>query len=379
MRAVEQRRHELFAVVSPGLERVVAAELRALGFADVQELPGGAAFEGTLVDAFRANVWLRTASRVLLRVGAFDAPGKRELLQRARKLNLAPFVAEGSAVHVSVSSQQSRLYHTGLIAETVREALGLTVAARDATAPILFVRLLKDRCTVSVDTSGELLHRRGYRKEVSRAPLRETLAAGMLLLCGYDGSRPFLDPMCGSGTLPIEAALIASGRAPNDRRAFAMEQFLESDLTAHAAIRAEARGKARTPTSPIFGIDVHGGALHAARGNAERADVQGWVKFERGDVGRIAPPAETGLLITNPPYGKRLSRERPRRDDPLAVLAQALAGSLSSWDRFVVGPGAELRRAIKLPVVRAVRLDNGGIAVEMLQYRPMQRSGATRK
>lgn len=368
---MNDRRHELFAVASPGLERVVAAELRGLGFADAHELPGGAAFRGTLPQALKANVWLRTATRVLLRLAVFDAPGRRELLARARRLDVAPFVAPGAAVHVSVSCQQSRLYHTGLVTEVLCEALGLVPAAKDQVAPTLFVRLLKDRCTLSIDTSGELLHRRGYRLETSRAPLRETLAAGMLLLCGYDGTRPLVDPMCGSGTIPIEAALIATGRAPNAARAMALEKFPAVDAALLVAVRQEAQAALRPAGELIFGADIHGGALHAARSNAARAGVAGLVRLERCDVAHLAAPAPGGLLLTNPPYGKRIQRDRNDRGDPLVALQAALAGAFRGWERLVIGPGVELRRAIKLPVVRAVRLDNGGIAVEMLQYRPV--------
>jgi putative N6-adenine-specific DNA methylase len=366
---VTAERHDLFAVASPGLERVAAAELRGLGYADAQEVAGGATFRGTLADAFRANLWLRSASRVLVRLGSFDAPGKRELVARARRMGLGPFLRPGLRVHVGASSQQSRLYHTGLIADAVREALSLAVADKDEPAPTLYARLVKDRCTISLDTSGELLHRRGYRKDVSRAPLRETLAAGILMLCGYDGSQPFVDPMCGSGTFAIEAALIAAGRAPNANRAMAMEACPGVESASLAAIREEARRASRPVASLVAGYDVHGGALHASRTNAARAGMSELVRFERADVARLEAPGPSGLLVTNPPYGKRISRDRGGRGDPLGALEEALATRFRAWDRFVLGPGPELRTAISLPVVRAVRLDNGGLPVELVQYR----------
>ncbi len=362
-------RHDLFAVASPGLERVAAAELRGLGFSDAQEVAGGATFRGTIADALRANLWLRSASRVLLRLGAFDAPGKRELVARARKLGRSPFLQAGTRVHVGAACQQSRLYHTGLVADAVLEALSLAPAEKDEPAPTLYARLVKDRCTISLDTSGELLHRRGYRKDVSRAPLRETLAAGILLLCGYDGAQPLVDPMCGSGTFPIEAALIAAGRAPNATRTMALDRFPGLDPDALAAVREEARRASRAMTSLIAGFDIHGGALHAARTNAERAGVQGLVRLERADVAQLRPPEETGLLVTNPPYGRRLPRERGGRVDPMEALEGALSTRFAAWDRYVLGPGQELRKAIALPVVRAVRLDNGGLPVELVRYR----------
>jgi len=372
-----QQRQEFFVVTAPGLERLAAGELRELGLADVREVQGGAGFRGTLIDAMRANLWLRTGSRVLLRLGQFDAPGRRELGARLKRLNLEGLLA-GELAHVSVACQQSRLYHTGLVTDVVRESLGVRAPAADQPAPMLFVRLVKDRCTVSLDTSGELLHRRGYRRDVSRAPLRETLAAALLMLAGYDGRRPLLDPMCGSGTIAIEAALLAAGRAPGARRPFALEAFPSLDRALAEAVRSEAAAAGDDAhVGPIWASDIHGGALQAARSNAARAGVERLVQFERADVSRRPAPTAEGLLLTNPPYGRRLPRgggregaAQQRAPDGLALLARGLAGALRDWDRFVIGPGVELRQTLRLPVVRAVRLENGGLPVELVQLRP---------
>ena len=362
--------YDLFAVAAPGLERVVASELRALGFADALEVSGGVCFRGSMNDAFRANLWLRCASRVLVRLGSFPAPGKRELIGRVRKVDLSSFVPPGMALHVEAASQQSRLYHTGLVEEAVREALGCPAPAdAKSGAPVLYDRLSKDRCTLSLDTSGELLHRRGYRLATSRAPLRETLAAGLLLLGGYDGSQPLVDPMCGSGTIVIEAALLASGRAVNADRAMAMERFANVAPAELDAISNEAKAARRPGQAVIVGSDIHAGALHAARTNAERAGVIEQVRFERADVAQLEPPGGDGVIITNPPYGKRVANDRPNRADPLSALESALKGRFASWDRFVLAPGDQLRRSVRIPAVRMVRLENGGLPVEFVQYR----------
>jgi putative N6-adenine-specific DNA methylase len=251
----------------------------------------------------------------------------------------------------------------------VREAFGLATPPKDQPAPILHVRIVKDRCTLSLDTSGELLHRRGWRLDNGRAPLRETLASGLLLLAGYDGSQPLVDPMCGSGTIAIEAALLAAGLAPNGRRVMALEAFPSADRIALQRVRDEALATRPRPHAPIHASDVHGGALHAARSNAGRAGVAGSIRLERGDVGRLAAPAASGLLVTNPPYGRRIARPRQERDDALGSLMRALTGPFAGWERFVVGPGSELRRALRLPVIRAAQLENGGLPVELLQFR----------
>jgi len=354
---------ELFAVASPGLEPAVRSELRALHFAAVSAAPGGVAFRGDLREAARANLWLRSATRVLLRVAEFDAPGRRELLARSARANLSPFLEPGRPAKIHAACHKSRLYHSGLVEEVLREALALPSPQSGEPSILLLARLVHDRCTLSIDTSGELLHRRGWRQETSRAPLRETLAAGMLLLCGYDGSQAFADPMCGSGTLAIEAALLAGGRAPGLRRAFAIEAFPGFSAQAMAALRAEAEAAAHAPAHPILAADVHAGALASARRNAERAGVLAHVRFERCDAGRLRAPAETGLLLTNPPYGARLAGT----DDAVAALDAALRGPFRTWKRAFLAPARGRRAGLGLPVERATTLDNGGIRVELVE------------
>lgn len=356
---------ELFAASAPGLEPVTLKELHSLGFREARAVTGGCVWHGTLHDAARENLWLRTANRVLLRVGAFDAPGRRELVARARRLDLAPFIRSGAAVRLHISAQRSRLYHTGLIAEAFHEATGTSSAPKDAPAPDIFIRLQNDRCTFSIDTSGELLHRRGYRQEVSRAPLRETLAAGMLLLAGYDGTEPFVDPMCGSGTIPIEAFLIATRTAPGLARNFAWEQFPSADSRWIEQLRAEAKSQVRTPPELIVGSDVHAGALSSAKRNAERATAAS-IRWERADAARLQAPAPTGLLVTNPPYGKRVGNQAERAaEESLRTLTFLLNGPFRTWRAGILAPrrafGGLTRKATE------TRLDNGGIPVTLTQ------------
>lgn len=352
---------DLFAVAAPGLERVVADELGSLGLkATVVE--GGVTFRDTLAGAARANLWLRSASRVLLRVGTFDAPGRRELAARLARFPLDAYVPPGTPLHVHATASRSRLYHTGLIAEVVHDALDRPTAPKDAVAPTLFIRFDRDRCTVSVDTSGELLHRRGYRVDNAQAPLRETLAAGMVLLAGYDGSVPFVDPMCGSGTLAIEAWSIATQRAPGLQRQFAFEAFPALEQPAWEALRTEARARIRPSPALIEGSDIHGGSLAAARRNAARAGAAE-IRWERGDVALRPVPAETGLLLVNPPYGRRVADQ----EAALRALAGALDGRFARWHAGVLLP-----RSARLPVrrhaERELPLDNGGIPVRMLEF-----------
>lgn len=362
---------ELFAVAAPGLEKIVASELGKLGF-NARVTDGGALFTGDLADAAKANLWLRSASRVLLRVGTFPAPGRRELASRAARYDFLRFLPRGSALRIHATSKKSRLYHTGLIAEVLHAALKTTPAVKDEPAPELYVRFVDDQCTLSIDTSGELLHRRGYRQETSRAPLRETLAAGILLWCGYDGREPFHDPMCGSGTLPIEAALIATGTAPGLDRTFAVEAFAAFPKAVSKKLRDEARALRHPAASLIGGTDLHAGALGAAKRNAGRAGVETVVKFDRADVARLAAPAPTGLLATNTPYGRRVGGDDDvhTAEEALTSLGTALRGPFRHWFRAILAAWPEVTQRIALPVSRTHRLDNGGIAVELLAYDP---------
>ena len=211
----------LFAITAPGLEALCAGELTALGLAN-RPVPGGVEFHGGLREIYLANLWLRTATRVVVRLDSFRCRSFPDLFQRTRRLPWGQFLRTQTRVEVSASSRGSRLFHTDRIADTVREAIGHDSAV--SLAPCtqrLLVRFEDDICQLSVDSSGELLHRRGYRQDAAPAPLRETLAAAMLLLAGWDGRERLLDPLCGSGTLPIEAALLAGRRPPGAQRTFA--------------------------------------------------------------------------------------------------------------------------------------------------------------
>src|SRR3954463_823882 len=226
---------ELFASTAPGLESIAAGELKALGVKGRQE-PGGVAFESDIERVYLANLWLRTASRVILRLGRFHASTFYELERRAKKLPWSNFLSDGGSVEVRVTCRKSRLYHSDAVAERVLDAIrqvspavdlkvgndesGDETAQSSKPTQLFVVRIVDDQCEISADSSGELLHRRGYRKEVAKAPLRETLAAAMILASGWRPGSPLVDPMCGSGTIPIEAAMIARRIAPGLRRQF---------------------------------------------------------------------------------------------------------------------------------------------------------------
>src|SRR5574338_23347 len=240
-----------FAVTAPGLDALTARELTALGLPVTDTEPGGVSFEADVDGLARANLWLRTASRVLVRVAEFHAHSFAELERHARKVPWDDFLAEGARPVFRVTSKKSKLYHQDAIAERLERWIGRE-ASDDASEQLFIVRVHRDRVTISADASGELLHKRGYRLEAGKAPLRETLAAAMLLAIGWDGSVPLVDPFAGSGTIPIEAALIALGMAPGAGRAFAMDRWtrLAGNGVAAAAVRGGPRAAPTEVAAP---------------------------------------------------------------------------------------------------------------------------------
>ncbi|HZA52365.1 MAG TPA: RNA methyltransferase, partial [Myxococcaceae bacterium] len=285
-------------------------------------------------------------------------------------------------VRIQAFAHRSRLSHSGRLREAAARAWNLPVdlasaeeqdpehsPLRDET--LVQLRIEGDRCNVSVDTSGEILHRRGYRQEVSRAPLRETLAAGILRLATYRGDEPLWDPMCGSGTLAIEAAWIALRRAPGGDRSFAFQRWSGYDAAAFEAARAAARRRELpAPPAAIHASDINAGALGTARRNARRAGVLEHLQIRRADVTHPSelPPEPTGLLVTNPPYGKRVGDAGDLA--PLyAALGALLRERLPRWRAAVLVPDLRLERALSLEVEDAFELLNGGIRCHLLVTR----------
>jgi len=370
-----------FAIVAPGLEAVARDEIAAMsGVSGVAVETGGVGWTGPPASGYHANLWSRVTTRVLARVGEVEAREFGKLRRRAARLPWATFVPAGASVAARASASHCRLYHTGALAEAAVLAVADAVpraraAARGEDADVtLLVRGVDDRFTFSADASGELLHRRGARIETGAAPLRETLAAGLLALAGWKPGTPLVDPMCGAGTIVIEAAMQAAGRAPGGDRPFAMERW---PLAAEAAIapmlaglRAEARaGRPGTPAAPagepppIIGSDRDARMIDSARRNAERAGVAAGLTLLCRDADAARPPAPTGLVITNPPYGHRLgdvrAAARGYRD-----LGRVLRAHFRGWRAAIVTPARlEAERQLGLRASAHHALRNGGLSI----------------
>ena len=367
---------DCWAVTHPGVEPVTAAELAGLGLVPGESEPGGVSFAASGADLARANIHLRTASRVLVRLGGFKAVSFADLERRGSRLPWGACVAAGSTVRFRVTSRKSRLYHQDAIAERLARAVlkavpGVHIAtagAEDAEPDeqLLVVRFFRDHCTVSADSSGPLLHRRGYRLATSKAPLRETLAAAMLLAVGWDGTRALTDPLCGSGTIPIEAALIARNMAPGADRAFACERWPGLAAVEWTAIRVAARAGVRESAVAIAGSDRDEGGIAAARQNAVRAGVGGDIRFEHLPLSAAAPGnAAAGWVVTNPPYGARVGDRRALRD-LYARLGQLVRGPFERWGFALLVAAPELEAQLGLALRERFVTSNGGIRVRLV-------------
>ncbi|HEU4385729.1 MAG TPA: RNA methyltransferase [Anaeromyxobacteraceae bacterium] len=312
-------RERVFAACAPGLEPVLARELERLGLS-ARAVPGGAEAEGEDAVAL-ACLGCRAADSVSLRLYQGPPGGLEAARREARR----------------------------------RFGEGAPLAARRAGPA----------STLSLDAAGAPLFKRGWRARVGAAPLRESLAAGMLLSCGYDGSVPFLDPMCGSGTLAIEAALIAARRAPGLSRRFAFESWPGHDATRTRYLRARLEAEAREPPRPIHASDRNGGAVRLATRNAEAAGVSAWVRPARAEAAGVAPPPGPGLCAVNPPYGRRLDDDAEGAWRALAALLPRLAG----WTLAVLAPQRRLEDVLGRRPEEALPVRNGGLRCRLLRYR----------
>lgn len=383
-------RHACFAIAAPGLEPLVARELVALGVMDASEVAGGVEFHADDFLLATAHLQLRIASRVLVRLASFRATAFHELERAARQVVWTRVLAPSSGFRLRVTCRKSRLYHSDAVAERVaaaivrgvsgaewRESVEADADADDESsseeehAPQLFVvRLDRDRCTISADASGALLHRRGYRQAVGRAPLRETLAAAMLAGAGWDPRLALLDPMCGSGTIPIEAAMIARRIPPGLSRGFAAEQWPISSAQEWERARGVARSRILpNAASAIHGSDRDAGAIEAAHANATRAGVAADIEFRVLALSSAEPAASEGLLISNPPYGIRVGESAALRD-LFARLGQLAHERFGGWRIALLSADPALDRQTRLAFEMRFRTNNGGIPVRLVTAHP---------
>ncbi|WP_415131415.1 THUMP domain-containing class I SAM-dependent RNA methyltransferase [Paracoccus sp. (in: a-proteobacteria)] len=360
---------EIFLVATPGLEEPLLAEARALGF-PAQPQPGGVAFTGGWPEIWRANLAIRGATRVLARIGAFRAMHPAQLDKRARRFPWADWLRPDTPLRIEATSRKSRIYHAGAITQRIEAAIRDTLGAPIAEdAPVtLKVRIEDDLCTISLDTSGESLHKRGHKQAVGKAPLRETMAALFLRQCGFIGDEPVLDPMCGSGTFPIEAAEIAANLAPGRLRGFAFEHLPSFDSAAWSALRAPAQ-RSPIPHGPKFrfyGRDRDPGAIRMSHENAARAGVADWTDFQTCSFAELTrPEGPPGLVMINPPYGARIGNKGPLFGLH-AAMGEVLRTRFQGWRVGLITTEQQLARATGLPWLEpGPYVAHGGLKVRL--------------
>jgi putative N6-adenine-specific DNA methylase len=360
-------------VCPPGLEAVVGAEVEALGVRIGRTVHGGVAADLSQQQLYALNLRLRTATRILVRLANGFVDGPKALgavlgtVDWHRYID-APFV-------VSAASHGSTLFHTGMIEEltasVIADQLGWPdvppvpeAMATDATASVpqrVSVRLDHDRATISIDASGERLDRRGYRLHGAKAPMRETLAAALVIVSGWDRRQALIDPFCGSGTVAIEAALLAARRAPGRDRRFAFQDWPSFTRKAWRAAQDEARAAERPIEAAIVANDRDAGAVEATISNAERAGVREAIEVVRGSFSALPQPAEPAAIVTNPPYGLRLGDHDRLRDlyDSFGAWLRASPGSTIT----LVDADRTLTSRLGVSLADRLKTTNGGVEV----------------
>lgn len=372
-----------FATCPRGLETVLAEELAALGALDPRPAPGGVGFRGSFEACYRANLESRVASRVLWRVSAARYATEEEIYRAAYGLDWGRWFGPEQTLRVDLAAVRSPLksldFATLRIKDAVCDRLRADTGRRpdvDTARPDVRVHafLTRDQITLYLDTSGEALFKRGLRAVAGEAPLRENLAAGILRLAGWTPAEPLLDPMCGGGTFLVEAALAALDIAPGLGRRFGFEQLGNFDSGLWSRVRSDAEQRRQPPRPlPIYGSDADPEAVSAAHANLDAAGLAGVITPRRTDVLGVSPPAAAGVLVTNPPYGRRIGDEQelaalyPRFGD---LLKQRFAG----WRAYVLSANMDLPSLFRLKASRRTPLFNGAIECRLFEFRMVKGS-----
>lgn len=367
----------LCAPVLLGLEGICADELRRMDFQNVAAENGRVLFDGDYRDALRANLWLRTAERVQILIGEFPAATFDQLFEGVRALPLESVIDRLGAFPVKGHSTRSKLTSIPDCQRIIKKAAAVrlgsvygceTMPETGAKYQLSF-HILNDRCSLYIDTTGDSLHKRGYRADSLAAPIRETLAAAMVFLSHRRGDRPLCDPLCGSGTILIEAALLAANRAPGLNRQFALEGFAGADESDGVQLREEARSLIRPFEGEITGSDMDSDAIGLARANAEKAGVGAQIRFAKAELSAARLP-DSGIIITNPPYGERLGDVAQARAVYESLGRRVAEKRLGA---YVISPDEQFEKYFGRQADKKRKLYNGMMKCNVFMFRPGQR------
>jgi putative N6-adenine-specific DNA methylase len=370
-----------FATCGRGIEPILARELRNLGAEAVEVGRGGVQFAGDKTLLYRANLWLRTAIRVLRPILEATVASPDELYDAVFAIDWSEYLTPDHTLAVDCNVRDSHITHSKYAALKTKDAICDQFLERvgrrpnvDVEQPLIGLNLhiYRDQAVLSLDASGESLHKRGYRPILTKAPLNEALAAALVLWTGWQGTTPFVDPLCGSGTLPIEAAWLALDRPPGlTRRRFGFQGWMDFDVELWASLRDDARrGVKKTLAAPVAGSDARRDAIGWAVKNARAAGIGHLLRFQVRDVQELQLPADgPGTLVCNPPYGERLGEEKELRR-LYQVLGEVFQQRCSAWNVFVFTGNAALARCIGLQPVDQIPLFNGKIPCRLLRFQP---------
>jgi putative N6-adenine-specific DNA methylase len=372
-----------FAICPRGLEGLLADELRALGANEVGTESGGASFSGALRTAYAANLHSRIASRVLWEVARGPGDSEDALYAGAHRVAWERWLDGDKTLRVDVTAARSPLHSLEFamlrikdaIVDRLRERTGARPSV-DRTRPDVrvFAHLDEERCTIYLDLTGEALFKRGWRADKGEAPLKENLAAGLLLLAGWTPKQPLLDPFCGSGTIAIEAASIATRRAPGLDRHFAFERLREFDHDGWRALRDEARASIDGGAALcVVGADISTRVVDTAIANAQRAGLgaliaDGRLRFEARDARQMQPPQPHGMIVTNPPYGEQSAPKSASVPKLMGEIGDALKQRFAGWDAWILTSDRAAPRQMRLHEKRKTVLFNGPIECRFFRF-----------
>ena len=375
-----------FATAAKGTESLVAQELTATGARNIRTTVGGVHFEGGLETLYRANLWLRTANRVLMPIAEFACPTPQALYENVRRVRWRDWMTVDTTFAVDCNCRDSQISHSHYAALKIKDAIvdkfRDEIGRRpnvDRRQPMLPVNahIVKDRCVLSLDASGDRLHRRGYRRQATDAPLRETLAAAIVGLVDWDNEGMFIDPMCGSGTIAIEATLKAMHHAPGLLRCgydgsgqvgFGFQRWQNFDKKLWARLTDEARHRIREKIpGRLLGYDISRPAIHIASENAKLAGLERHLRFMRGDALKLSPRGNRGVIVCNLPYGERTGEVEELKSLYTGfgnVLKQRCAG----YTAYLFTGNLKLAKWIGLRTSKRFTLYNGPIECRLLKY-----------
>lgn len=369
------REHDFFAVCAPGLEELCAHELAGLGVGPCQMERGGLAFSGRLNLAYELHLHSRLLSRVLLRLKNFRIRNLPDFINKLESIPWEIYLSSQAVIRIKSDLGQTHLQHAPSLEKHLRAAIGNSFCKHGLDAPEfgpdgqvrILLRTHDSRCTISLDLTGPHLHKRGYRKFTGPAPLRETLAAGLLAWCGYQGQLPFLDPMCGAATLPLEAAQIALRMAPGMNRSFSLNLLpCHRPATWRHMLQQAENEKLRALPNPIIAQDK--ASLALARQNARGLLLEDLLSWHRADFWHSPPPVNSGLLLINPPYGVRLGSVR-KAAELTRRLAAHIAANYRGWQVGLLLYRPEWGAFFKFDNSKSMVISHGGLRLTMLYGR----------